>query len=132
MGTTYNRKAQKEKRQYLRSHMTLSEKILWYSLRKSQVVGYKFRRQHGIKEYIVDFYCPELRLAIEADGESHNTDGAKKLDPERQRNIEKEGICFLRFTDKEIVTDPDKVVERIADEVVAMTKHTLLPSTRGE
>ena len=98
-GVTYNRKAQKETRQYLRTHMTLAERILWLSLRGRHMLGYKFRRQHGVKDYVMDFYCPELRLAIEADGESHSTDEAKKNDPKRQGNIEKEGICFLRFTE---------------------------------
>ena len=62
MGTTYNKKAQKDKRQYLRTHITLAEKTLWYSLKGRQLLGYKFRRQHGITDYVVDFYCPELKL----------------------------------------------------------------------
>jgi very-short-patch-repair endonuclease len=80
MGTTYNRKRQKGKRQYLRTHMTLAEKTLWHLLKGRQLLGYKFRRQHGITDYVVDFYCPELKLVIEADGESHNSSEATAAD----------------------------------------------------
>ena len=134
MGTTFNREPQKQKRQYLRTHMTLAERILWYSLKGRQVLGYKFRRQHGMKEYVVDFYCPELKLAIEADGESHDTDEAKRHDPQRQRDIEKEGIRFLRFRDDEILGNPDNVVKRIEEEVMCLSAlqcHHHLPPPRG-
>ena len=117
MGTTYNRTRQKKKRQFLRGHMTLAEKTLWYNLKARQMCGYKFRRQHGIKEYVVDFYCPELKLAIEADGESHESKEAKEYDNRRQREIESKGIRFLRFTDDEIVGNPDLVVKRIEREI---------------
>jgi len=114
--------------------MTLAEKTLWYSLKGKQVLGYKFRRQHGIKTYIVDFYCPELKLAIEADGESHNTEKAKRSDQLRQRQIEKEGVRFLRFTDDEIMGNVDKVVNRIELEVKLLSTveiHLPLPPPRG-
>ncbi len=119
MGTTYNRKSQKERRQYLRTHMTFAEKTLWYSLKKDQL-GCKFRRQHGVLLYVMDFYCPELKLGIEVDGESHDNEDAKKYDARRQRRIEREGIRFLRFTDHEILTNPDKVVQKIQDEVMRL------------
>jgi len=134
MGTTYNRKVQKGKRQFLRTHMTLAEKILWYSLKGRQLLGFKFRRQHGIKQYVVDFYCPELKLAIEADGESHESDEAKRYDLRRQREIEREGIRFLRFTDDEVVGNADKVVKKIEEEVLHFirgTNHHPLPPPRG-
>ena len=134
MGTTYNRKVQKEKRQYLRTHMTLAEKILWYGLKGRQLLGFKFRRQHGIKQYVVDFYCPELKLAVEADGESHGSDEAKQYDVQRQREIEKEGIRFLRFTDEEVLANADKVVRRIEVEVMRLSDtkdHHPLPPPRG-
>jgi len=120
MGTTYNRKGQKGKRQYLRTNTTLAEKILWYSLKGRQLDGYKFRRQHGIGQYVVDFYCPELKLAIEADGDSHEGDEARRRDALRQRRIEREGVHFLRFTDDEIMSNADKVVRRIEEEVLLL------------
>ena len=121
MGTTYNRKSQKGKRQFLRTHATHAERILWYSLKQRQILGYKFRRQHGIKEYVVDFYCPELKLANEADGESHETEEAKRYDQYRQREIEKEGVRVLRFTDNDIVGNPDSVVKSIEQEVLRLS-----------
>ena len=68
-------------------------------------------------QYILDFYCPELKLAIEADGESHHDDQARAHDKRRQRIIEKEGIRFLRFSDEEILGNADKVVEGIRLEI---------------
>ena len=71
MGTTFNRPEQTSYRRDLRKASSLAERILWRSLRNRQVGGCKFRRQHGIEQYIVDFYCPELMLAIEIDGPHH-------------------------------------------------------------
>ena len=113
MSVAHNRKSQKPRRQYLRTHGTLAEKILWYCLKGRQILGFKFRRQHGIGNYILDFYCPELKLAIEADGATHDEPGAKRHDQQRQRQIEAEGIVFLRFGDEEIIGNPDDVIRRI-------------------
>jgi very-short-patch-repair endonuclease len=70
MSTVHNLKINKKKRQYLRNNATKAEKILWQKLKNSRL-GYKFRRQHSIKEYITDFYCPKLKLIIEIDGDVH-------------------------------------------------------------
>ncbi len=131
MGTTFNRKPQKERRQYLRNNATYAEKILWYSLKGKQILGCKFRRQLGVNNYIMDFYCPELKLAIEADGGSHSTEDAKRYDEYRQRLIEREGICVLRFTDDEIVANPERVVKRIEKEIARLSSHTPAPPPRG-
>ena len=120
MGVSYNRKSQKERRRYLRNNATRAEKILWFSLQGRQVAGYKFRRQHGIGLYIVDFYCPELKLAIEADGESHIPDRAQQYDRRRQAWIEKQGITVLRFTDVEIFSNADRVIRRIEQEAARL------------
>jgi len=97
--------------------MTRSERTLWFSLRGRQVRGYKFRRQHGIGKYVVDFYCPELKLAIEVDGDSHLSDEAREYNARRQDWLEQFGIRFLRFTDDEICSNADRVIERIELEV---------------
>ena len=68
MGIIYNRSEQKSFRQHLRTHGTRGEIVLWLCLKGRQVRGCKFRRQCGIEMYIVDFYCPQLKLAIEVDG----------------------------------------------------------------
>ncbi len=146
MGTTYNRTSQKQTRQRLRTDMTRADKTLWISMKRRRILGYKFRRQHGIKEYVVDFYCPELKLAIEADGDSHDTPDAKRCDARRQRSIEKEGVRFLRFADDEILGSPGKVIQHIEEEVRRLSgrdnahfesppRHhaqNSLPSPRGE
>jgi very-short-patch-repair endonuclease len=117
MGLSFNRPDQKPRRQYLRSHMTKAEVILWSSLKGRGVLGEKFRRQQGVEVFVLDFYCPSLRLAIELDGESHDSLEAKKYDRERQERLERGGIRFLRFRNEEVLGDPDRVVARIAREI---------------
>ncbi|NOZ61694.1 MAG: endonuclease domain-containing protein [Calditrichaeota bacterium] len=96
----------------LRKNPTHAEKILWNAIRRKEL-GYEFHRQVPILNYIVDFYCHELMLAIEIDGVSHDSDEAKVSDQMRQREIEKYGIRFLRFRDEEVNENPDKVFEEI-------------------
>jgi len=95
----------------LRKNGTLSEVLLWKCLQSGQIQGYDFHRQKPIGNYIVDFFCPELLLAIEIDGCSH---GYKDVEDEiRQKEIEKLGIRFLRFTDSNVKDDCWAVVEEI-------------------
>lgn len=95
----------------LRNNMTRSEILLWNQLKGKQVLGYDFHRQKPIDEFVVDFFSPRLRLAIEIDGLSH--DGKLEKDSKRQTEIEKFGIRFLRFTDEEVVHNLDGVVDAI-------------------
>lgn len=69
----FNSKKTKAQRTHLRNNLTQAESRLWSKLKGRQIFDYKFRRQHGIGNYIVDFYCPVLKLVIEVDGESHFT-----------------------------------------------------------
>lgn len=113
MGVLFNRIRNKGRRRYLRNNATLAEKLLWLRLKGRQIEGYKFRRQFGIASFIVDFYCPELRLVIEADGLIHDTPSAKLYDARRQRKIESLGIRFLRFRNQEILDSGEEVAEKI-------------------
>ncbi len=97
--------------------MPLAEKILWAELRGKQLAGYKFRRQYSIDRFVVDFYCPQLKLAIEVDGDSHFLEGANIYDAERQSIIEDFGIEFLRFTNEEIYTNLDGVLSKILEKI---------------
>jgi len=97
--------------QDLRRNMTLAEVLLWKRLKGRQVCGCDFDRQRPIGEYIVDFYCKELRLAVEVDGQSH--DLKPDEDARRQRELEHFGVRFLRFWDQEVKTDMRSVVETI-------------------
>ena len=92
--------ALKEKARKLRNNSTLSEVLLWKQLRNKQMMGYDFDRQKPIDNYIIDFFCDELKLAIEIDGASH-IDNEEK-DMQRQNKLEQYGIKFLRFSDFEI------------------------------
>ena len=84
----------------LRKHGTFSEVLLWKKLQGKQLQGYKFRRQKPIDNYIIDFYCHELKLAIEIDGVTHGY--KEEYDQERQKILESFGIRFLRFTETQI------------------------------
>lgn len=113
MTKIYNSLNTKDKRKYLRSNMTRPEQIIWVHLRKKRLGGYKFRRQFGIGKYIVDFYCPKLKLAVEVDGDSHYTDRAIKYDQERDQWINSLGITIIRFTNLDVTTNIEEVINTI-------------------
>ena len=94
--------------QKLRNESTLTEILLWDKLKNKQLFGYKFLRQKPIENFIVDFFCKELMLAIEIDGSSHNEKVEQDL--ERQMKIESLGITFLRFQDKDVRKRMDDVL----------------------
>ncbi|NGP88686.1 endonuclease domain-containing protein [Aliifodinibius halophilus] len=96
----------------LRKNMTHAEVLLWQRIRRKRL-GYQFHRQVPILEFIVDFYCHELMLAIEVDGGVHQHPQASTEDLERQQKIESYDIHFLRFDNKEIKQDIDSVVQII-------------------
>jgi very-short-patch-repair endonuclease len=105
----------------LRKEMTLSEVLLWKELKGKQMLGYDFDRQRPIDNYIVDFYCKELNLTIEVDGESHYHEETAKNDIKRQRRLESLGVRFLRFDDSEIKKDMKYVMNAIYDWIVGNT-----------
>ena len=113
MGIFFNRPQQKRIRQHLRNNASDAERKLWGLLKGSQLRGYKFRRQQGIGRYVVDFYCPTRKLAIEVDGATHGTVREQRKDHERQVFIEAAGICVLRFTNDDIYTNTDGVLHTI-------------------
>ncbi len=95
----------------LRNNGTLSEALLWRYLKGKQMGGYDFDRQKIIGNFIVDFFCNELMLAIEIDGDSHNL--KTDQDEERQKILEGSGVRFLRFTDEEVKKNLEGVVVAI-------------------
>src|SRR3989338_6666367 len=109
----FNKSSEKRTRRKLRNEMTPAEKKLWYYLKNKQLGGYKFRRQQGIGQYIVDFYCPRLKLIIEIDGDTHFEEKMMRYDFERQRQIESLGIKFLRFTNLDIYENIESVLEEV-------------------
>ena len=117
MAYIYNKKKGQKKRRYLRKNMPKSEVLLWTKLKNNQIHGERFLRQYGVGQYILDFYCPRLKLAIEVDGESHYTSGAEEYDKDRQKYIEAYGIQFLRFTNPDICENLDGVCQMIFEEI---------------
>ena len=108
---SYNSKL-KELARKLRKNMTLAEVLLWQEIR-GRKLGFQFHRQIPIKNYIVDFYCHELHLAIEVDGSSHDHPEVAVSDLKRQNELEDAGVEVLRFEDKEVRKNLDGVVEVI-------------------
>lgn len=116
----YNKKTETEKRRLLRKQQTFAEKIFWMHLRNRQVLGYKFRRQYSVDHYVIDFYCPELKLAIELDGSVHDIPDQKEYDEARQNYLEKFGIKFIRIKNEEFLSNPNKTISRIEKEIKLM------------
>ncbi len=93
----------------LRRKMTDAEQALWFRLRGGRLDGWKFRRQHPIPPYIVDFYCMETRLVVELDGSQHGAD----VDAARTATLEKQGLQVLRFWDNQVLASMDDVLSEI-------------------
>lgn len=106
----YNVPNLKYKRQYLRNNATEVEKILWNRLRNSQL-GYKFRRQFSVSGFILDFYCPSLKLAIELDGGIHKF--KTKYDKYRDQFLEAMKIKTIRFVNDQVINDLQNVIRII-------------------
>ncbi len=105
----------KEYARELRSRTTEAEQKLWSLVRNRQLKGKKFRRQHAIANYVVDFYCSECNLAIELDGNFHTDKATKGYDKSRTALLAELGITVLRFWNKEVMSDPGKVLVRIGE-----------------
>lgn len=121
MTLLFNKKSQKEKRRRLRNEMTKAEVILWVKL-KNKNLGVRFLRQYSVERYVLDFYNPHLKLAIEVDGATHITNEQIEYDKHRQSEIEKAGIVFLRFTNPEIYEDLYNVLEKIKLKIEELKK----------
>ena len=100
-------------RRELRKEPTLYESLLWARLRGSQLEGHKFRRQHSVGVYILDFYCPAKRLCVEVDGNVHDNKAAIAHDKERDETLAQLNIRTVRFTNNEVVTDTESVLKQI-------------------
>lgn len=100
----------------LRLHLTPSEALLWERLREG-INGYKFRRQHPLYKFIADFYCHNAKLVVEIDGEIHNNIEQYENDLGRTTEIEKFGIKVIRFTNKEVQENIEKVICEIKNQL---------------
>ena len=114
MPRLYNLNSYKSLRRQLRNNPTPAERKLWCCLKGRQFCGLLFHRQHGIGRYIVDFYCPKLRLVIEVDGSVHEKSNVIQYDAIRQKFLEES--CYLqvvRFTNDEVMNNMERVLKRL-------------------
>ena len=93
--------------------MTAAEAVLWQNLKGLQLLGKKFKRQISIGHYIVDFYCPEARLVIELDGDSHFSITIDEYEAQRTKYLEEEGVKIIRFENKDLYDNLEGVLEAI-------------------
>ncbi len=112
----YNLSKYRHRRRSLRERSTDAENRLWREIRGGQL-GVKFRRQFGVDEYILDFYAPALKLAVEVDGDSHYLPGAVYYDTRRTERLDGLGIRVLRFTNQQVMSEPDAVIEALSREI---------------
>jgi imidazole glycerol-phosphate synthase subunit HisF len=113
-----------EKAKQLRNKMTGAEEALWIHLKKG-ISGHRFRRQHPIGNYIVDFFCYKVKLIIEIDGSVHTNDDIKKNDINKQKDLEKLGYTVIRFTNIEIDKRVEKALDKISEIVNNLIKNKL-------
>ncbi|MDY6867497.1 MAG: endonuclease domain-containing protein [Chloroflexota bacterium] len=97
----------------LRKKQTPAESLLWSKLRSRQLSGFKFRRQHPIDNYILDFYCSEAHLAVEIDGSQHINSENKEMDDARTAFLMKKGIRVIRFWNNDVLNNLDDVIAEI-------------------
>jgi len=114
MTEIFNKKSELEKLRLLRKNTTEAEKRVWIYLRRRQTCNERFLRQFSINQFVLDFYCPRLRLAIEIDGCVHFADDdIIQYDIERQKFIETLSIQFLRFRNDDVFGDLDGIMKCI-------------------
>ena len=117
--TTEQRKFAKQ----LRRDQTDCERLLWQRLRNRQLGGFKFRRQYPLPPYVLDFYCAELRLAVELDGGQHYADTALLRDERRSRFLLEQGIGVLRFSNREVALQMPAVLAEILRQAEMAAPH---------
>lgn len=101
----------------LRHTMTKAEKHLWERIRRRQIKSVKFRNQHAIDHFVLDFYCHELLLGIEVDGAIHEITEVKEYDDGRTIELANYGIRILRFTNEDVFNHIDKVIIQIENTI---------------
>ena len=112
----HNKKELEVFRKKLRNNLTLEEAILWNQLKNKSLGGYKFRRQHSVGNYIVDFYCPKVKVRIELDGMHHFTEEGLESDKNRDQFLDQQGIQIIRIENSGIWDQLSVALELIKDE----------------
>ncbi|OGY45132.1 MAG: DNA-cytosine methyltransferase [Candidatus Buchananbacteria bacterium RIFCSPLOWO2_01_FULL_46_12] len=117
MPLTYNQPKFKTKRKALRKNQTDAEKLLWRYLRNKKLGGFKFFRQYGVGNYIVDFYCPAARLVVEIDGGQHNKTSNQIYDKKRSEYLKQQRITVIRFWNNNVINNIEGTLEKIQEEL---------------
>ena len=112
-----NAPALKQRRQELRHNQTEAEKTFWAHVRNGQFYGMRFFRQYSIGPYILDFYCPALKLAVELDGGQHTQIENRGYDATRSEYLKAQGIDVIRFWNHEVSFDVDSILTKLAEKV---------------
>jgi very-short-patch-repair endonuclease len=107
----------------MRKSPTHAELLMWRELRKGQLGGYKFRRQHIIRTFIVDFYCPETKLVIEIDGSVHRNQ--VEYDQIRENDLSEMGYEVLRFRNEEVVNEISLVLEAVEEKLSQLSEKSM-------
>jgi len=127
----YNNQRFKFRRQKLRDTETSAEDLLWRSLRRKKLNGVKFFRQYSVGPCVLDFYCPDVRLAIELDGHHHYKNNEQfAYDEERAEYLKENDIKVLRFFNADIADSINAVLEKIKSEVEGISVSCASPSLR--
>ena len=122
----------KHRRMELRRNQTDAEKLFWMRIRNRQFYGMKFFRQYSTGPYILDFYCPKLKLAIELDGGQHTHEDNLEYDAERSAYPKSQGIDVMRFWNHEVLQDTDSVLAMIAQKITPPSPLTIRGVTEEE
>jgi very-short-patch-repair endonuclease len=127
MTKVYNKIETKNRRNYLRNNMPKAEVMIWNQLKNKQRLKQRFLRQYSVDNYVLDFYCPALKLAIEIDGDSHFIYAkSKELDMKKENVLEKYGITVIRFMNYDIYHSLNSVV-LVIDETIKNLQKSKTP-----
>ena len=114
----------KQRRKKLRHFQTEVEKVFWVYVRNRQFFGMKFFRQYSIGSYILDFYCPALKLAVELDGGQHTECKHRKYDDARSEYLKAQGIEVLRFWNHDVLLDIDSVLVKMMERMIFINSNS--------
>ena len=125
----YNKESEKANRKKLRRNSTQAEQILWECLKDRKFLGLKFKRQFSIDHFVLDFYCPKIKFAIELDGAVHLDDRVRNHDENRDGFLSAFGIKILRIKNEMVINNINKILELIKKNITAIKIDlTLSPS----
>ena len=117
----------------LRAQQTNAEDALWFLLRDRRFLNFKFRRQHAIPPYVLDFYCSELKLAVELDGGQHNEDAVQRIDEKRSLYLRARGIEVVRYWNHDVLARMESVLEDLMQRAQVQARSlTPAPLPEGE